>query len=86
MFCDRRSNNESTSRPSKPGRDQGRGLAAEQARVLLGRPPSPTGIICQKVDANFVPERYLRPMFPGRVGHTLITTERKGSIRRRCLI
>jgi hypothetical protein len=34
--------------------------------------PYPTGIICQKVDALFVPERYVRSMFPKRAKHKLV--------------
>jgi hypothetical protein len=43
------------------------------ARKLVYRVgPHPTGIICQKVEVLFVPERYVRSMFPNRARHKLV--------------
>jgi hypothetical protein len=36
--------------------------------VDLRAGPHPTGFICQKVEVLFVPERYVRLMFPKRTG------------------
>ncbi len=40
--------------------------------------PHPAGVIWRRVDATFVPERYVRPMFSKRAGRKLAAQFQKG--------